>query len=126
MIVYTEVFSVSLVVLGSRSVKDRRRVAKSLLDRIRNRWNVSAMDLGPDGDRSKVVLAVSAVASNIYMAKERINAVFSFLCNEEESGEFTIIHHWREVTGYDNVSYEENQQTNAEGNFTVAGNEDKE
>jgi len=118
---FSGVLFVSLVVLGSRSVKDRRRVTKSLIDRIRGRWNVSAMDLGPDGNRSDVFLGVSAVASGAAMAEERLEAVFSFLCGEEESGEFSIIHHWREVTGYDEFSNAKNQQADAEGNFPSFG-----
>jgi hypothetical protein len=118
---FTGVLFVSLVVLGSRSVKDRRRVTKSLLDRIRGRWNVSAMDLGPDGSRSDVFLGVSAVASGASMAEERLEAVFSFLCGEEESGEFSIIHHWREVTCYDELSDAKNQQADAERDFASSG-----
>lgn len=117
MALFSGVLFVSLVVLGSRSVKDRRRVTKSLLDRIRGRWNVSAMDLGPDCSRSDVFLGVSAVASGAAMAEERLEAVFTFLCGEEESGEFSIINHWREVTGYDELSDAKNQQTDAERNF---------
>jgi hypothetical protein len=123
---FSGVLFVTLIVLGSRSVKDRRSVTKSLLDRIRSRWNVSAMDLGPDGSRSKVFLGVSAVASDAAMAEERLETVFSFLCGEEESGEFTIIHHWREVTGYDELSDAKNQQADAEGNFTPPGTAGKE
>ena len=98
-----------MVVLGSRSVKDRRKVVKSLLDRIRGRWNVSAMDLGPDGAWSEAVLAFSAAASAPSMAEERLEAVFSFLCGEEESGEFTINEHCREVVNYDYYSDAKNK-----------------
>lgn len=107
--VYSGLLFVNLRVLGSRSVKDRRRVTKSLLDRIRGRWNVSAMDLGPDGSWSEVFLGVAAVASGVHMADERLNSVFSFLCTEEESGEFTIIDHWREVNSYDDISHAKNK-----------------
>ena len=115
-----------LRIYASHSVKDRRRVVRSLLDRIRRRWNVSAMDLGPDGRLSEVVLAVSAVANSVRMAEERLNAVFSFASSGEESGEFTIIRHCREVMTYDNIAYAKNQQTDTAGNFASFGTEGKE
>ncbi|NLM72269.1 MAG: DUF503 domain-containing protein [Synergistaceae bacterium] len=104
----------SLQALGSRSIKDRRRVVRSLLDRIRRRWNVSASDLGPDGSWSRIDLAVSAVAPEIFMVEERLQAVLSFLFNEERTGEFSIIYNWHEVARYDDVSYAENKQTSSE------------
>ena len=117
---------IHLRIYASQSIKDRRRVVRSLLDRIRRRWNVSAMDLGPDGSLSEVVLAVSAVANSVRMAEERISAVFSFASSEEESGEFTIIRHCREVMTYDNIAYAKNQQTDTAGDFTPFGTEGKE
>ena len=117
---------IHLRIYASRSVKDRRRVVRSLLDRIRRRWNVSAMDLGPDGSLSEVELAVSAVADSERMAHQRLNAVFSFVSSEEESGEFMIFRHCREVMAYDNISYAKNQQADAAGDFAAFGIESEE
>ncbi|NLK18306.1 MAG: DUF503 domain-containing protein [Synergistaceae bacterium] len=116
----------TLAVHGSRSVKDRRKVCRSLVERIRGRWNVSVMDLGPDGSWNEILLGVSAIASGQHMALERLEAVFSFLCGEEDRGEFTIIHHWREVTGYDELSDAKNKQADTEGDFSAPGAEGEE
>lgn len=118
---YSGILFVALEIMGSRSMKDRRQVTQSLLDRIRRRWNVSAMDLGPDGSWSEVFLAVAAVASGVAMAEERLNAVFSFITNEEETGEFAVLYHWREVTRYDDISNAENQQTDTERGLASPG-----
>jgi hypothetical protein len=123
---YVGILFVALEIQGSRSMKDRRQVTKSLLDRIRRRWNVSAMDLGPDGSWSEVFLAVSAATSGFAMAEERLQSVFSFLANEEETGEFAILYHWREVTRYDEFSNAANQQAAPAGGLPSAGIEDKE
>ena len=112
---------IHLRIYASQSIKDRRRVVRSLLDRIRRRWNVSAMDLGPDGNLSDVILAVSAVADSARMAEERLSAVLSFASSGEDSGEFTIIRHCREVMTYDNISYAKNQQADTEGDFSAFG-----
>ncbi|NLA90451.1 MAG: DUF503 domain-containing protein [Synergistaceae bacterium] len=123
---FSGVLFATLIVQGSRGVKDRRRVCRSLIERMRSRWNVSAMDLGPDGSRSKILLGVSAIAAGQYMTLERLDAVFSFLCDEEERGEFTIIHHWREVTGYDELSDATNQQAAPKRDLPSAGAESEE
>ena len=117
---------IHLRIYASQSIKDRRRVVRSLLDRIRRRWNVSAMDLGPDGNLSDVILAVSAVADSARMAEERLSAVLSFAASGEDSGEFTIIRHCREVMTYDNISYAKNQQADTEGDFSAFGIESEE
>lgn len=123
---YVALLVIHLRIYASQSVKDRRRVVRSLVDRIRRRWNVSAMDLGPDGSLSEVVLAVSAVANSVRMAEERVSAVFSFASSEEESGEFTIIRHCREVMTYDDIAYAKDQQTDTARNFPSFGTEGKE
>jgi hypothetical protein len=83
------------------------------------------MDLGPDGSRADVFLGISAVASGAPWRKKGWKRSF-LLCGEEESGEFSIIHHWREVTGYDEFSNAKNQQADAEGNFPPSGTARKE
>ena len=114
---FVGVLCADLKIFESGSLKDRRRIVRSLIDRVRTRWNVSAMDLGPDGSRTRVLLAISAVATSVSMATERLDAVLSFLQRVEEEGEFSIIDHWREVLRYDDISYAANQQTDTEGHF---------
>jgi hypothetical protein len=123
---FSGVLFATLVVHGSRSVKDRRKVCRSLVERIRDKWNVSAMDLGPDGSLNEILLGVSAIASGHYMAEERLEAVFSFLCSEEDRGEYSLIHHWREVTGYDELSDAKNKQADTKGDLPASGAESEE
>ncbi|MFW5866461.1 MAG: DUF503 domain-containing protein [Armatimonadota bacterium] len=55
--------TVDLFVCDAMSLKDRRRVVKSLLDRLANRHNVAVADLGPDRP-NQAVLAVTTVAND--------------------------------------------------------------
>ena len=93
----------------SLSLKNRRKIVRSLLDRIRNRWNVSAMDMGPDNERVDIVLAFSAVGASCSMVEERLNSVRGFLYGEEELGEFEILNCRQEVNSFGHVSYGSNQ-----------------
>lgn len=119
-------FCAELEIFESGGVKDRRRIVRSLIERVRARWNVSVMDLGPDGSRREIVLAASAAGSTVSMVTERFDSVLSFLQREEEHGEFTVNHHWREVLGYDDYSHAATQQTDTEGDLPHPEPQDQE
>lgn len=57
------VLTVDLAVLDARSLKDKRRVIKSIKDRVRNRYNVSVseVDLQDVMKRSRLGIAMVAV-----------------------------------------------------------------
>lgn len=97
---YVGVLTVHLRLTFSASLKDRRKVVRSLLDRIRNRWDVSAMDMGPDNDWVNAVLAFSAVGTSRSMADERLGSVRDFLYGEEEYGEFEVLDSRQEVNSF--------------------------
>ena len=52
-----------LMVSDALTLKDRRRVVKSLLERLANRHNVSVADMGPDHLPDQAILAVTCVAN---------------------------------------------------------------
>lgn len=53
-----------LFIADALTLKDRRRVVKSLLERLANRHNVSVADLGPDHHPHNATVAVTAVAND--------------------------------------------------------------
>jgi uncharacterized protein YlxP (DUF503 family) len=55
--------SVDLFISDALTLKDRRRVVKSLLDRLASRHNVAVADLGPDR-ANQATLAVATVAND--------------------------------------------------------------
>ncbi len=52
---------VRLLVRESHSLKDKRQVVRSILDRLRNQFNVSAAEVDARDHRQLVVLGVAAV-----------------------------------------------------------------
>lgn len=56
--------TVELFISDALTLKDRRRVVNSLLERLANRHNVSVADLGPDNRPHDATVAVSAVAND--------------------------------------------------------------
>ena len=105
---YTGLLLVYLQIPFSRSLKDRRHVVRSFIDRVNQRWNISSFDLGPDGSRSEVFLCFTLVDSTSEMAKTRLDSVLSFIYKMEDRNGFSVIQKWVEVDCYDELSFGEN------------------
>ena len=74
---------ITLRLPNSRSLKDRRQVARSLPQRIRSRFNVSvAHDAGADGNAwQSLTLLVSCVSSDANHADAMLAEVVEFIEN---------------------------------------------
>ena len=75
------VVELRMVVRGSRSLKDKRRVLKSLKDRLRNRFNISIAEVGRQDSHQMVELAVAAVGGD----KRYVNGLLSNVVNVASS-----------------------------------------
>lgn len=78
---HVAVAHISLRVPESRSLKTRRQAARSLIQRIRGRFNVSvAQDAGADGNAwQSVTLAVSCVGASADQTRSLIDDVVDFV-----------------------------------------------
>ncbi len=68
---------IRLVIRGARSLKDKRRVVKSLKDRIRNKFNASVAEVGALDDYRSALLGVAVVAND----RAYVNSVLSQIAN---------------------------------------------
>lgn len=123
---YVGLLLIRIRIICSRSLKDRRQVVRSILDKVTGRWNVSAMDMGPSGSRSEALLAFSGVGTTTEMVNRRLGSVYVFVERLESDSEFEIIDQRQEVDRYDDFSFAENQQTDPKGDFSAFGVQDKE
>lgn len=98
---YTGMLLVQLQVPFSRSLKDRRHVVRSISDRVRSRWNISATDLGPDGSWTSVFICFTLADSSSEEVRKRLDSVLSFIYKMEDRKGFTVINKWLEVDLYD-------------------------
>lgn len=71
------VLTVDLMVADSTSLKDKRRVIKSLLDGIRNRFNVSAAELDSLDSWRRAVLGVACISNDKAVANTVLNRVLA-------------------------------------------------
>jgi uncharacterized protein YlxP (DUF503 family) len=91
---------VSIGIPGAGSLKDRRQVVRSLIDRIKKHFNASAADLGPEDSWSRADIAVSCAGSSHKEMTDRIGQLCSCVERGEEAGEFEILGIQHEVFAY--------------------------
>ena len=73
---------VVLLIRESHSLKSRRRVVKSLIDRIRSRFNVSVADIGDQNLWQKVVLGVAVVANDGRYVNQVLSKVLDLVSSD--------------------------------------------
>ena len=66
----------------ARSLKDKRRVVKSLKDRLHNQFNVAAAEVGDNDLLQKAVLGVAAVANDEEHARAVCEEAVAFVRRE--------------------------------------------
>jgi len=64
---------------GAFSLKDKRRVLSSLLNRLRSRYNVSVAEIGNQGVKQRATVAVAAVANSTAHVYSVLSTVTSFV-----------------------------------------------
>ena len=73
---------ITLLIRESHSLKSRRRVVRSLTDRIRTRVNVSVGDLGDQNLWQRAVIGVAVVANDGRFVNETLSKVLILVESE--------------------------------------------
>ena len=71
--------TVSLMLRQSRSLKDKRRVLRSMKDRIRSKFNVSVAEIARQDSHQHAVIAFAIVSGNGQFANTVLNKVVDFI-----------------------------------------------
>lgn len=70
---------VKLMIREARSLKDKRRVLRSLKDHIRNRHNVSVAEVGALDSRQQAVLAFAMVSNDAQYIDAALAKIVDFI-----------------------------------------------
>ena len=70
---------VEIHVHGSRSLKQKRGVVRSIVQRVRNRFNVSIAEVGGQGTWQRTVLGLSAAGSNERVLRGALEKTIRFI-----------------------------------------------
>ena len=80
---------ITLYLPGVRSLKEKRSIVKSLLARMRNKFNVSAAEVDSQDAHGRAVLGVAAVSASGDYAHGQLEALVRWI--EEERPDLTIL-----------------------------------
>ncbi|MFV8827192.1 DUF503 domain-containing protein [Alkalihalobacterium sp. APHAB7] len=68
-----------LLIYNAQSLKDKRSVLKSLITRLKQRFNVSVAEIGHQNVWQRSEIAVVTVSANKNVAEQEIDRVLSFI-----------------------------------------------
>ncbi|MDQ7819925.1 MAG: DUF503 domain-containing protein [Armatimonadota bacterium] len=78
------VLQVELTLPASHSLKDKRRLVKSLLDRLHNEFNVAAAEVDAQDDHRHAHLAVTCVSTDARHANRILSRIMEVVERESE------------------------------------------
>lgn len=79
-----------IIIYESFSLKAKRHVIKSIIERLKSRFNISIAEVGENDKWQKSVIGFAAVSNSKKHADEVINKVINFI-DEDERVEITNI-----------------------------------
>ena len=74
-----------LFITDSSSLKDRRRVVRSIVEHLRRSYNVSVTELGDERLWQRTTLAVACVSNDTKSADQLLNRVIHYLDNHPQA-----------------------------------------
>jgi uncharacterized protein len=80
---------ITLHLPGVRSLKEKRSIVKSILGRMRNRFNVSAAEVAAQDAHGRAILGVACVSASGDYAQGQLEALVRWI--EEERPDLTIL-----------------------------------
>jgi hypothetical protein len=96
---YVGVCRLTVHVHGSQSLKEKRRVVRSLTDRVRSRFGASVAEVGGQDTWQLAVLGVSVVSGDLRVAQKMLDDIVRYA--EEFSPEARITSSDSEVFTYE-------------------------
>jgi len=70
---------VELLVHGSRSLKEKRGVVRSITQRVRNRFNVSVAEVGGQGTWQRAELGLTSAGAEAAVVRARLEKAVDFI-----------------------------------------------
>ncbi|MCR6544103.1 DUF503 domain-containing protein [Dehalobacterium formicoaceticum] len=89
MIIGTCIYDIHLYY--SQSLKDKRRILKSIIDRVKNKFNVSIAEIDHQDSWDQAVLGIAVVSNQTTHANQMLNNVTRFLENTDNEFEITRV-----------------------------------
>jgi len=76
------ILSLEILIPGALSLKDKRKIVKSITDRLSHKFNVSVAETGYQDKWQRSALTVALVSQNKAFVEKSLNTIFDFLDKE--------------------------------------------
>ncbi|MEN6521977.1 MAG: DUF503 domain-containing protein [Armatimonadota bacterium] len=73
------ILTVTLMIPGANSLKDKRQVLKSILENIRNKFNVSVAEVGDNDIWRRATIGAACVSNDRAMANRILDKVVDYI-----------------------------------------------
>ena len=70
---------IEFLLTDNRSLKGKRKIVRSMIDKVRSRFNVSIAEVGSNDKWQKIEVGVSAVANNRRHVDSSLNHILGYL-----------------------------------------------
>ncbi|MCL0068109.1 DUF503 domain-containing protein [Peptococcaceae bacterium] len=77
--------TVELFIFGSRTLKDKRRILKSILDRVKSRFNVSIAEVDSHDMWQRSVLGIACVSNQVAHVQSVLSSVEKFISHQRDA-----------------------------------------
>lgn len=85
---------IEIIIYESNSLKEKRHVVKSIIERIKSRYNVSVSEVGHNELWNRAIVGIAVVSNSKLLCETSIANVMDFLDNDER---IEVINHFKEV-----------------------------
>lgn len=87
---YTISVKLTFYLAHANSLKDKRQVRRSLIDKTRQKFNVSAAEVGTQESHKILTIGIAAISGDIGHARQSIDEVIHFM-DEYTDAELTAV-----------------------------------
>ncbi len=81
------VMTTQLYLHGMTSLKDKRRIIKSVIERLKSRFNISISEVDHNDIKTSAVLALALVSNDTRFINQQLDKILDFMRND---GRFTL------------------------------------
>ena len=67
---------------GVTSLKDKRKIVKSLIERLKNRFNISVSEVDHNDIKTSAIIAIAVVSNDTQFVNKQLDKILDFMRND--------------------------------------------
>ena len=67
---------------GVTSLKDKRKIVKSLIERLKNRFNISISEVDHNDIKTSAIIAIAVVSNDTQFVNKQLDKILDFMRND--------------------------------------------